>query len=134
MKRITVFILVLACVLGLVGCGGNIRNVQITDYTSEIYSDAEIESAIKVTLAYFRKEFSGCTLKEITYLGDEHLADWQEFAQRHNADDVIVLVSAFDVGASGGDGSLNPNSTYRNWKWVLVRSNGGRWQHVDHGY
>ena len=134
MKRITVFILVLACVLGLVGCGGNIRNVQITDYTSEIYSDAEIESAIKVTLAYFRKEFSGCTLKDITYLGDEHLADWQEFAQRHNADDVIVLVSAFDVGASGGDGSLNPNSTYRNWKWVLVRSNGGRWQHVDHGY
>lgn len=134
MKRITVFILVLACVLGLVGCGGNIRNVQITDYTSEIYSDAEIESAIKVTLAYFRKEFSGCTLKDITYLGDEHLADWQEFAQRHNADDVIVLVSAFDVGASGGDGSLNPNSTYRNWKWILVRSNGGRWQHVDHGY
>lgn len=21
-----------------------------------------------------------------------------------------------------------------NWKWILVRTNGGHWQHVDHGY
>ena len=43
-------------------------------------------------------------------------------------------VASFDVDSSGGDGSLNPNSTYSDWKWILVRTNGGHWQHVDHGY
>lgn len=46
----------------------------------------------------------------------------------------IALLSSFDVDSSGGDGSLNPNSTYNDWKWILVRTNGGQWQHVDHGY
>ena len=64
----------------------------------------------------------------------DKLDDWQEFADRNNADDVIVLVSSFKVDDSGASPSLNPNSTYTNWKWVLVRDNGGRWRHVDHGY
>lgn len=64
----------------------------------------------------------------------EGLDGYQDFADRNGADDVIVLVSTFDVGASGGDGSLNPNDTYSNWKWILVRTTGGKWKHVDHGY
>ena len=52
----------------------------------------------------------------------------------NNADEVIVLLSSFDVDSSGGDGSLNPNSTYDNWSWILVRTSGGKWKHVDHGY
>ena len=60
--------------------------------------------------------------------------DHQDWADRNNADEVIVLLSSFDVDSSGGDGSLNPNSTYNDWKWILVRTNGGQWQHVDHGY
>jgi len=133
MKRLTAFILALACVLCMAACG-NVRNVQVADYTSEIYSDAEIQRAIDVTVRYFRMHFSGCTLTEITYLGDDKLEGYQEFAERHNADEVIVLVSSFDVDASGGDGSLNPNDTYKNWKWILVRTGGGQWRHVDHGY
>ena len=134
MKQLIAFILALVCVIGLVACGGNVKNVKITDYSSEIYSDAEIENAIDVAINYFEKNFEGCTLTEITYLGDDELDNWQEFAERNNADDVMVLVSSFSVGASGGDGSLNPNSTYTNWKWVLVRTNDGKWEHVDHGY
>ena len=134
MKKLIALVLALVCVIGLVACGGNVKNVKITDYSSEIYSDAEIENAIDVAINYFEKNFEGCTLTEITYLGDDDLANWQEFAERNNADDVLVLVSSFNVGASGGDGSLNPNSTYTNWKWVLVRTNDGKWEHVDHGY
>ena len=133
MKKLTL-VLALICVIGLVACGGNVKNVKITDYSSEIYSDEEIKNAIDVAINYFEKNFEGCTLTEITYLGDDKLDNWQEFAERNNADDVMVLVSSFNVGASGGDGSLNPNSTYTNWKWVLVRTNGGKWEHVDHGY
>jgi len=134
MKKLIALIIALVYVLGLVACGGNIKNVKTTAYSSEMYSDAEIESAIDVAIDYFKKEFVGCTLTEITYLGDEKLADWKEFAGWNNAIDVIVLVSSFDVDASGGDGSLEPNSTYSNWKWILVRTNGGKWEHHDHGY
>ena len=134
MKKLIALVLALVCVIGLVACGGNVKNVKITDYSSEIYSDAEIENAINVAINYFERNFEGCTLTEITYLGDDELDNWQEFAERNNADDVMVLVSSFNVGASGGDGSLNPNSTYTNWKWVLVRTNDGKWEHVDHGY
>ena len=134
MKKLIALVLALVCVIGLVACGGNVKNVKITDYSSEIYSDAEIENAINVAINYFEKNFEGCTLTEITYLGDDELDNWQEFAERNNADDVMVLVSSFNLGASGGDGSLNPNDTYTNWKWVLVRTNDGKWEHVDHGY
>lgn len=134
MKRWIALVFVLVCVFSLAACGGNAKNVKITDYASEIYADAEIESAIDVAINYFEKNFEGCTLTEITYLGDDKLDDWQEFADRNNAEDVIVLVSTFEVDASGGDGSLNPNSTYANWKWILVRTDGGKWTHVDHGY
>ena len=134
MKKLIAIVLAIVCVIGLVACGGSTKNVKITDYSSEMYTDVEIENAIDVAINYFEKNFEGCTLTEITYLGDDKLDDWQEFAERNNADDVIVLVSSFDVDASGGDGSLNPNSTYTNWKWILVRTNGGKWEHVDHGY
>ena len=134
MKKLIAVALALVCVFNLAACGGNVNHAKITDYTSEIYTDAEIERAIDVAIRYFRKNFEGCTLTEITYLGDDQLDGWQEFAERNHADDVIVLVSTFDVGASGGDGSLNPNSTYTNWKWILARTNGGTWEHIDHGY
>ena len=134
MKKLIALMMALLCVMSLVGCGGDVKNVKITEYTSEKYSNDEIKDAIDVAIDYFTKEFEGCTLTEITYLGDDENDDWQEFADRNNATDVIVLVSSFDVDASGGDGSLNPNSTYTNWKWILVRTDGGKWKHVDHGY
>jgi hypothetical protein len=51
-----------------------------------------------------------------------------------DGDEVIVLVSSFDVDETGGDGSLNPDSTYTKWMWIMARQEGGKWQHVDHGY
>ena len=134
MKKVIAFVVVLVCMLSLTACGGNVENAKITDYSSEVYSDAEIESAIDVAIKYFKKNFDGCTLTEITYSGDDELDDAQEWADRNNADDVIVLVSTFEVDASGGDGSLEPNSTYTDYEWILVRTNGGKWKHVDHGY
>ena len=134
MKKLIAFVLAWMCVIGFTACGGDVTSVKITECTSEIYTDVEIENAIDVAVNYFKKVFEGCTLKEITYLGDEKNDGWKEFAERNNADDVIVLVSTFDVDASGGDGSLNPNSTYTNWKWILVRTDNGKWKHVDHGY
>ena len=102
--------------------------------TVQMYSQKEINSAIDVIKKEFKRDWKGCTLKEIHYAGDKVSKEHQEFAERYNADEVIVLVSTFDVDESGGDGSLNPNSTYTDWNWILVRKNGGKWKHVDHGY
>lgn len=112
---------------------GNVENVEIKSVGSNIFSEGDIESAINTTIAYFKAEFSGCTLTEIIYAGDEK-KEFEYLASQYNVDEVIVLVSSFDVDFSGGDGSLNPNSTYSNWKWILIRDQGGQWKHFDHGY
>lgn len=135
MKKIISVLLCAMMVFSLTACGGgNVSNVIILEWKSEAYTEKDIESAIEVATNYFKKEFSGCTLTSITYAGDEKTIAHVDWATRNNADEVIVLISSFDVDASGGDGSLNPNSTYDNWMWILVRTNGGKWKHVDHGY
>ena len=134
MKKVLAGLLVFVLLLSVSACGGNVSGARIGDCYSEIYSAAEMDAAIDVTLRYFQKQFSGCTLTELSYLGDEKLDGYQDFAERNGADDVIVLVSSFNVDAAGGDGSLNPNSTYTNWKWILVREGTGTWRQVDHGY
>ena len=46
----------------------------------------------------------------------------------------IVLYSSFDTDASGDDGSLEPNTTYDDFQWILVRDNGGTWEVKTYGY
>ena len=133
-RKAVAILCALVCMVSLAACGGNVSNVEIKESTSEIYSDREINAAINEIMRYFKRNFDGCTLREITYAGDEKTLAHAEFAERQGAKDVIVLISKFDVDASGGDGSLNPNSTYTNWMWILVRDRLGGWKHVDHGY
>ena len=84
------------------------------EVTSNIYSYDDITSAINTVIEYFNENFKGCTLKEIYYAGDNE--------------------NYFKVDGSGGDVSLNTNSTYKDWIWLLVRNKQGEWKHVDHGY
>ena len=133
MKNAFVFILVVAFLLSLCSCGGNIKNVQIVDVDSEIFTSRDIALAIKTAMKYFESEFDGCTLKEIKYIGDEEKKSFYEWAKQYGADEAIVIVSTFDV-ISCDDGSLEAGKTYDNWQWVLVRDNGGKWRHVTHGY
>ncbi len=137
MKK-TVFILtILTMVFMLTACSdkGNIDNVQIPDWEpSEIYSDKDIEAAFQTVKDYFHDTFPGCTLTELYYPGDSYADKFHAWAEDYRADEVIVLYSSFDVNWQGGDGSLNPNSTYDNFMWILVRNTGENWKHVDHGY
>ena len=135
MKKLIAMILLCAMILSLTACGGNVSDVQVLLWEeSELYDDKEIHSAINETIGYFKRNFDGCTLTEITYAGDDVTAAHGEWAERHDANEAIVLISSFNVDSSGGDGSLNPNSTYNGWNWILVRDTGGSWRHVDHGY
>ena len=46
----------------------------------------------------------------------------------------VTGATAYLVDETGGDGSLEANSTYTDWQWVLVRTAGGDWEHATHGY
>ena len=134
MKKTVCIIMCFLTMLCFVSCGGNVRNARTREVASELYSQKEINAAIRTIKMDFAIDWSGCTLTEIYYAGDDYTRRYQDFADRNNADDVIVLLSTFTVDSSGGDGSLEPNSTYEKWEWVLVRNKGGHWKHVDHGY
>lgn len=134
MKRDVIISFLVIMTFCLFACGGNVNNVQTREVESELYSQAEINEAIEEIKKDFKTNWKGCTLTEIYYAGDDISKGYQGWAERNNADEVIVLESSFDVDSSGGAGSLNPNSTYSKWKWILVRTNKGTWKHVDHGY
>jgi len=61
--------------------------------------------------------------KEFTTPEGRQLA--YDVLRRHSIDALVVI---------GGDGSLNPNSTYDNWDWIMGEKHGGKWEHIDHGY
>lgn len=133
-KAVLTFLLVSIMLLTACG-GGNVDALEIPDWKpSEIYTDDEIESAFQTVKDYFSREFDGCSLKKLYYPGDTFELAFQEWAAQYDADEAIVIYSSFDVDSSGGDGSLNPNSTYENWQWILIRKNGGNWEHATHGY
>ena len=134
MKKTVCVIMCFLTMLCFVSCGGNVRNARTREVASELYSQKEINAAIRTIKMDFAIDWSGCTLTEIYYAGDDYTKRYQDFADRNNADDVIVLLSTFTVDSSGGDGSLIPNYTYEKWEWILVRNKGGHWKHVDHGY
>lgn len=134
MKKLNALLLMIVFLLSFAACRGNIKNVNIINVDSELYSEVEINSAIDITLKHFKENFKGCTLTEIQYVGDDYVETFDEWAKQYEAQQAIVLVSSFDVDSSGGDGSLNPNSTYGNWKWILTRDNNKKWILKTWGY
>lgn len=123
--------LIMLCIF-LASCATreNTDNVVIDIGSSEEFSTDEINAAMDCVISKF-KDFEGCKLTKLWY-DEEHSNSWTE-------EDIpglaIVLLSEFEVDEKGGDGSLNPNSTYENWSWILIRENeGSNWQVNDWGY
>ena len=105
------------------------------------FNNEEIKDAMKRVKIKF-KDFKGCNLTKLWYdeeKSNNFIEDYMKYgkgaASGVKAENVIVLLSDFDVDSSGGDGSLNPNSTYSNWNWILIRDNkAGNWKLDDWGY
>ena len=134
MKRLLVLIVAAVSILCFTGCGGKVSGVGIREVKSDIYTFSDIDDAVDVVTSYFRRQFDGSELVELWYVGDETKEEYDALAAQYGVDEAIVLKSTFTTGHSGGDGSLNPNDTYENWKWILIRDRDGAWSHADHGY
>ena len=115
--------------------GGDISNVNRVIPQSEIYSKQDIAYAMDVVEDKFKSDFKGCKLTDLWYDKKINSSLSDEWADRYDADEAIVLLSNFNVDSSGGDGSLNPNSTYTDWQWILVRDKGSStWKLETWGY
>ena len=135
MKKIKVLLSLVLCLMLLTACGGgDVRGAGRQMGESARFSRAEIAHAMDQAEDHFRKEFDGCKLLNLRYDEEKTYAEAEEWAAQYGADEAIVLYSDFEVDSSGGDGSLNPDSTYRNWKWVLTRNEKGAWELKTWGY
>lgn len=139
MKKKTLIFLLVFCIIAVTaglwvsGNRGNVSKVMRTIGESSVYSQQEIRDAMDVTETYFRKNFEGCKLLELTY-DAKHRLEEIEWEETYGVDQVILLTSNFYVKPNGGDGSLNQDDTYHGWKWILARNDQGKWEHRDHGY
>ena len=146
MKRIVPLLVILALCLSLSACNntGKTNNAEVDYGSSTLYSETEIKSAIKTVFTKFR-DFDGCDLKKLWYDEDRSNTIIQQDISsggwntiKNSAaepENIIILFSDFYVDDSGGDGSFNPDSTYTDWNWILIRdSKNGIWEVVDWGY
>lgn len=133
MKIKILSILVLASSLVLSGCGGNINNVVISDYKSEIYTDDDIESAFRTVKTYFKLNFDDCKLTKLGYYGDTYSDEFNEYAKRYDADEAIIISSSFDVSNKERGDGLSKGSTHH-YCWILVRNENEDWKCADYGY
>lgn len=126
-------VLLLALVLLLTACGGgDVRGHGRHIGTCEMHKKAEIADAMDEVEAFFKKNYDGCKLILLEY-DEEKTADKASGWTDQYGQEAIVLLSDFEVDESGGDGSLNPGQTYRNYQWILVKTFFG-WKLKDWGY
>ena len=133
--RHTLLPVILILLSFLAGCTkGNVSNVEFILGESARYAESEIQDAMDVAASHFKKEFEGCTLLTMEYDEAKSERSASAWAETFGAKEGIVLLSSFKVDEKGGDGSLNPGDIYRNWQWILVRSDGGDWELKTWGY
>ena len=117
-------ILGVAIFLVLTGNRGNVSNVHRVVGYSALYDETSINEAFDVIEKKFAKDFEGCTLTELRYDEDVENRFTEEIEKYHkeNNQELIVVLSTFDTDEKGGDGGFNPNDTYADWQWHLVKT------------
>ena len=120
------------------------KSVRIDYGKSEIYSQAEMNSAITLIKGRFDK-WKGCRLKNIRYVGDkcnnsENISWLNEIATaREGYSDFtqcIEFISDLYVSKEAAKYTVfDTNRKYRNYQWWLARnSKNEEWQLVSFGY
>lgn len=98
-----------------------------------LYDEKDINQAMNVVQKFFQKNYQGCTLKQIWYDEEKSQREAAEWAAQYGADEALVLYSNYETGSNASP-SLEPNSLYSDWKWVLVRQRFGFWELKNWGY
>ena len=63
------------------------------------------------------------------------IAEEIEKYHKENNQELIVVLLTFDTDEKGGDDGFNPNDTYTNWQWHLVKTADKKsWEIINWGY
>ena len=128
MKKIFTYLSMILMIFSLVGCNQNNKptNIKIDIGESTKFSKEEIDNAVDCLKRSF--DFEACTLTKIYYneeISNTAVEDYLQFGNgsvnKVKAENVIVLLSDFDVDNSGDNPVLNPGETYTNYNWILIR-------------
>lgn len=127
---------IILLLFSLVACKqGNTTNDLIRDIgRSSKFTEKEITEAIDSVIDNF--SFLASTLTKVWY--DEEKSNSYIISYLKDgikSENIIVLLSNFDVDGSGDNPVLNSNSTYTDYQWILIRDNStSDWRIDDWGY
>jgi beta-lactamase regulating signal transducer with metallopeptidase domain len=104
------------------------------------YTEAEYNAATDAAYEFFAGTFRGCTLTSLTYDPERSYKASESYMQHGHGsingvsiDNVIVIFGSFTT--DGSQGTLNPNSTYHDYMFILIRDNAdASWVVDDWGY
>ena len=132
MKKLILLILLCTLTLSLSSCG-TLNFVDIEEFSSNVYTTQDITSAMELVLEEFQGKKDRILLN-LSYIGDSEISDYKDWADRNGADEVIVFLTDYYVSFFSDTPTQNTASEYENWKFILVRTQGGEWEIVDQGY
>lgn len=142
MKKIVIYLSMILMIFLLVGCNQNNKptDIKLDIGESTKFSKEEIDNAVDCLKRSF--DFEACTLTKIYYneeISNTAVEDYLQFGNgsvnKVKAENVIVLLSDFDVDNSGDNPVLNPGETYTNYNWILIRDDkNSDWKVDDCGF
>lgn len=142
MKKIVIYLSMILMIFSLVGCNQNNKptNIKVDIGESTKFSKEEIDNAVDCLKRSF--DFEACTLTKIYYneeISNTAVEDYLQFGNgsvnKVKAENVIVLLSDFDVDNSGDNPVLNPGESYTNYNWILIRDDkNSDWKVDDCGF
>lgn len=142
MKKIVIYLSMILMIFLLVGCNQNNKptDIKLDIGESTKFSKEEIDNAVDCLKRSF--DFEACTLTKIYYneeISNTAVEDYLQFGNgsvnKVKAENVIVLLSDFDVDNSGNNPVLNPGETYTNYNWILIRDDkNSDWKVDDCGF
>ena len=115
----------------------DVSNVDRVIGYSALYGGETIGKAFDAVEQAFSEDFAGCELLELRYdadienkYADETMRYWKEHGQ-----ELLIVESSFRTDESVTGSGFDPNHTYKDWQWQLVRAQDGTgWEVVDWGY
>ena len=142
MKKIVIYLSMILMIFLLVGCNQNNKptDIKLDIGESTKFSKEEIDNAVDCLKRSF--DFEACTLTKIYYneeISNTAVEDYLQFGNgsvnKVKDENVIVLLSDFDVDNSGDNPVLNPGETYTNYNWILIRDDKiSDWKVDDWGF
>lgn len=142
MKKIVIYLSMILIIFSLVGCNQNNESIDIKVDIGEStkFSEEEINKAVDCLKRSF--DFEACTLTKIYYneeISNTAVENYLQFGNgsenKVKTENVIVLLSDFDVDNSDNNPVLNTGETYTNYNWILIRDDkNSNWKVDDWGF